>query len=82
MAVSHKPNVPDLVLEAVMKLKARLYPVDGAVLCPRSLEWTDPEHCYECEFVQADETPRDGRFVVCRPEVQSYFSALEGIIHA
>jgi hypothetical protein len=63
-----------------MKVNARLYTVDGAVLCPRSMEWTEPERCYECEFVQADETPRGGRVVVCRPEVHSYLSAPLAII--
>lgn len=63
-------------------ITARLHVVENAVLCPRTAEWTSPEHCRNCEFVQEVGMHSDGPAVICSPEIPSYERALEAIVRA
>jgi hypothetical protein len=63
-----------------MQLKCHLTLVDGAVFCPRSERWTEPQECSDCEFLQEITADLGEQIVVCRPEVESFAGAIKATV--
>ena len=62
-----------------MRTHARLYVLDGKVLCPRGCEWKDAERCALCADLERFEP---GQSVTCTPEVHDFAATIERMVRA